>query len=190
MARKITILVLLISLSVSLIGQALPNVVDNSALFSPVRGQQVLNNCTHFSLIYYLKSYIWNRHYNRDPNLEENQFYHNFVWNQNGDPIQNYSSEDMAVVFMRRLGCGTIADMQQNEQSPDIFPSQEARDRALRYKSKSLQFVDIGDADSITNRRILDALRDSLNKGICFTMSFRVFDHLFDISKVNPEFDS
>jgi len=165
----------------------LPVVVDNSKWFPPVRDQQALPDCSQFSVVYYLKSYLWNRHFNRDPKLVENQFSHNFTWNLSVDPVDHFRQYDGAIDVMEHLGCGSMADMEQNEQTCEIFPSLEVQERALRYKSKDLKSVSIGrSADSSYCASALDAVKDSLRQGICFAMGIEIYDHFYNISNENP----
>jgi len=184
---KTVVFILMLIVSRSLWGQL---VVDNSQWFPPVRNQEAINNCSYFSTIYYLKTSIWAKELRRDPKLVENQFNHNFAWNQNIDPIDHFSGVEAAFSFMQRLGCATMADMSQNEQSSEIFPSEEAKLNALRYKSKGFESIwmqmNSTSADSLIIVQQLAALKDSLRNGHNFVMNCRIFDHFFDISDLNP----
>jgi hypothetical protein len=165
------------------VGQQLPIAVDNSKWFPPVRSQENIGNCTHFSAIYFLKSSIWNKKYNRDPKLEVNQFNENFVWNQNSHPIYNVSDVESAFGFMQTQGCATIADFPANEQDATIKPSFAVREKALNYKSKRLfsgMFFG-GHNGNIDVTKHIGMLKDSLNQGKCFTLGiqlFRYFDKM------------
>jgi hypothetical protein len=164
-----------------------PLVVDNSQYFPPVRSQFSVPDCTHFSLIYYIKSAIWNRKYNRDPKLEENQFSHTFVWNQNIDPVYETSTVLEPFYFMKNQGCSTVADFPLNEQSTEPKPAFKVRAKALSYKSKRLfdgDFLDCrGDKEETLTR--LEELKDSLAQGKNFVITFRPYPSLFDMKGKN-----
>jgi hypothetical protein len=171
------------------VGQQLPTVVDNSQWFPPVRSQEAIGNCTHFSAIYFLKSSIWNKKFNRDPKLEINQFNENFVWNQNSHPVYGVSDVESAFGFMQTQGCATIADLPANEQDVTIKPNFATREKALNYKSKRLfsgMFFG-GRNGNIDVTKHISMLKDSLNQGKCFTLGiqlFRYFDKMTDKNNV------
>lgn len=175
---------LLVLLSTLSFGQNLPIVVDNSKWFPPVRNQQVLPNCTAFSLIYYLKSSIWNKKFNRDPKLEVNQFNNNFVWNQEVDPVYQKSNTEGSFSFMKDQGCATMADFPANEQSSSVQPSVEIREKALKFKSKRLFKVNFSDCNRQFDKvnELLLSLKDSLLQGKCFTINILIFDSFFKMS--------
>ena len=179
------LILLLVLLSTLSFGQNLPLFVDNGKWFPPVRSQQVLPNCTAFSLIYYLKSSIWNKKFNRDPKLQVNQFNHNFVWNQVVNPVYQKSNAEGSFSFMKDQGCATMADFAANEQSCSIQPSREIREKALNFKSKRLFEIDFLDCnrefDKVNNRLL--SLKDSLTQGKCFTLNILLFDSFFKMSK-------
>lgn len=165
-------------------GQVLPQSVDNSAWFPPVRSQEAINNCTQFSLVYYLKSYIWNREFNRDPTLEENQFSHNFVWNQSIGPGDGGAGAEGAFLFMQKQGCASVADFPVNEQTQEIFPNLETREKGLKYRSAALYsvFCAFMGGDSLPVRNFLTSLKDSLANGKCFTIQIPLFIAFFDLT--------
>jgi len=189
LANIIAVIVSLAIPSASIFGQELPKVVDNSAWFPPVRDQQVMPDCSHFSLIYFLKSYLWNRHFNRDPLREENQFNHNFVWNQNVGIYSDgahFSTREAAFLFIASQGCASVADFPINELTEEIFPGLEVREKALSYRSKRLSEIQIFPrADSLVVYQQLLALKDSLRAGNCFTVGIRMYDYFFDLSDDN-----
>ena len=163
----------------------LPEVVDNSKWFPPIRSQQAMPNCTYFALIYYLKSAIWNRKFNRDPSLETNQFNHNFVWNQNIDPIYERSVTEFAFYFMKDQGCATVSDFPINEQTSEIKPTVSIRKRALKYKSKKLVRGELTGTDQEAINSKLWALKDSLAKGSCFTILLPLYKQCFELTTEN-----
>jgi len=170
-------------------GQERPLVVNNNHLFPPVRAQWSLPNCTHFSLIYYLKSSLWNLQFNRDPSLPENQFNNNFVWNQNINPWEMSNFQD-AFYFMKSQGCATAADFPLNEFTSEIKPDLATRQKALRYKSKSLNVVDFyGWTDENRINATINELRDSLSKGIGFAIEFPILDYFLDMTTENNLYD-
>lgn len=181
--RRITALLFAVFFSGFSFGQNLPTVVDNIAFFPPARNQQNIPNCSYFSLIYYLKSYEWNKHFNRDPKLEENQFSHSFVWNQNISPVYQRSDAYSAFYFMKSQGCATVADFPLTETSTDVKPSLEVRKKALAYKSSrpfQTSFVD-AQTRGVVDKKLI-ALKDSLSKGKCFSLGFRLFDSFMKLS--------
>ena len=166
--------------------QERPLVVDNSRYFPPVRNQQTLANCSHFALIYDLKSALWNQEFNRDPSLEKNQFSHGFVWNQNINPIFELSQIGDAYYFMQNQGCATVAEFSINEQSDKLKPDFDVRERALVYKSKGLYSKTIfSTPDSNSVNANLNELKDSLINGTPFVIVFPIFDHFENIGKNN-----
>lgn len=171
----------LLLLSTLSFGQTLPQVVDNSQWFPPVRSQEAIRNCTHFSLVYYLKSAIWNKQFGRDPKLEANQFNHNFTWNQTVNSSIYPGWEYGAASIMKKYGCATVSEFPINEQNQNIQPSSEVKEKALPYKTKRMfmdNFRNHGtDVDLIGQR--IEALKDSLSKGKCFTLNVEIF-HYFD----------
>ncbi len=182
--KKLLIFLVLLLSSIAY-GQTknLPPVVDNIAFFPPARNQQVIPDCTYFSLIYYIKSYEWNKHFNRDPKLEVNQFSHSFAWNQNIDPTTEMSDAYGVFYFLKSQGCATVADFPLTELTNNVKPSLELRKKALAYKSKrmfNLNFLNHPNSDEV-NKRIL-ALKDSLARGKCFSLDFRVFDSAMKLS--------
>ncbi len=184
---KNLMLMLLLLANVAL-GQNLPTVVDNSQWFPPVRSQETMPNCTHFSLIYYLKSAIWNRKFNRDPKLEINQFNHNFVWNQNSHPVYKISDVESAFYFMPTQGCATGSDFPFNEQDV-IKPDLSVREKALPYKSKRLftgAFFGYGpeNSDAYVAQKI-NALKDSLAQGKCFVLGIQLFKYFNQMTTAN-----
>ena len=172
---------LMLAVSGSLWGQALPKSVDNSAWFPPARDQQVIPNCTSFALVYYLKSYIWNREFDRDPTLEKNQFSHNFVWNLSID-LWHHGFPQTAFSLMRHEGAATVADFPINEQDQEIIPDFETRAKGLKYRSKALYNLRTWFAgDSTLVRNNLRALKDSLSHGKCFVTTLAVFPSFYQI---------
>lgn len=191
--RRSILFIVSISLVVSsiLLGQQLPTVADNSQWFPPAR-QQFMGNCTSFSMVYYLKSYIWNRALDRDPNLEENQFSPLFVWNQIVDPTYHVAgSNEINSDFLLSQGAATMADFDYLGDNPNIMPSLEARKSALQYRSKLTltnfwinYSMDDNNAitmfDSITIASKISMLKDSLSQGKCFTVNFPLFSYFND----------
>jgi len=188
--RRSILFIVSISLIVSsiLLGQQLPTVVDNSQWFPPAR-QQFMNNCTSFSMVYYLKSYIWNRALSRDPNLEENQFSPLFVWNQIVDPTYHFAGwDELSSYFLTSQGATTISDFNYLGSDPDVLPSLEVRKSAFQYRSSGDQVkfcinysLDENNGvimlDSLTIANRIEMLKDSLNQGKCFTVNFYLFDY-------------
>ena len=173
------ILILLLISSISFSQR--PQVVDNSQYFPPYRSQHNIGNCTHFASIYYLKSASWNRHFNRDPKLEENQFSHSFVWNQNILPGMSSSNNGYAATFMINQGCATAKDFPIDETSAKKQPSREVREKALNYKTKSynVKYYTIGGIDNVNThaKNFINMLKDSLIKGVSFTMGFEIYPY-------------
>lgn len=188
--KRLSLFVISISLIASsiLLGQQLPTVVDNSQWFPPAR-QQFMNNCTSFSMVYYLKSYIWNRALNRNPNLEENQFSPLFVWNQIVDPIYHFAGwDELSSYFLTSQGAATISDFNYLGSDPDVMPPLEVRRSALNYRSGDNQAkfcinysLDENNGvtmlDSLTIASRIEMLKDSLNQGKCFTVNFTLFNY-------------
>ena len=173
---RITVLLLSICFSSFSYGQNLPVVVDNSKFFPPV-GTQFYNSCQVYSLVYYLKSYIWNREYNRDPKLLKNQFNPWFVWNTDVTPFQHYMGNDTAIDFLQSQGCATKDVFTASGEDQEILPTLTERESALSFKSKSLLVKSLPDTrteDSM--KQYLEELKDSLNKGVCFTISFPIYN--------------
>lgn len=177
-----TILMFLVLLSTLSFGQTLPLVVDNSQWFPPVRSQEAIRNCTMFSFVYYLKSSIWNKQFGRDPKLEANQFNHNFVWSYVINPeTAGGSYFGKAVYLMKDSGCATVSEFPINEQDENYLPSTEVKQKALPFKSKRMtgdNFRDHGSDVDLIGQRI-NALKDSLSKGKCFTLGLTIF-HYFE----------
>jgi hypothetical protein len=166
-------------------GQSLPTAVDNSVWFPPVRSQQNITNCSNFALVYYLKSYIWNREFDRDPNLEENQFSHNAVWNQS-ITNEHRGDESLAFDLMRAQGCPTVADFRIDETEQETIPDFETREKGLKYHSEALYQIrtiiwNRGMDSSFVRQNIL-RLKDSLSHGRCFTISIPIFNSMFEMT--------
>ncbi|MFA6513880.1 MAG: T9SS type A sorting domain-containing protein [Patescibacteria group bacterium] len=163
--------------------QILPDSIDNIEFFPPAVKQQNVPDCTHMALIRNLKSSIYNREYHRNPQLAENQFSHTFVWNQNIIPEYEMSTVDQGFYFMKYQGCATIKDFAANEQSTELKPSIEIREKALKYRSKRLfdgNFsveTSFKDKNGVTKR--LNSLKDSLSKGKCFTLAVFLYNSFF-----------
>ncbi|NCT54785.1 T9SS type A sorting domain-containing protein [Candidatus Falkowbacteria bacterium] len=171
--------------------QERPIVVDNSRFFPPVRSQVLLDNSSHFSLIYYLKSAIWNKRFDRDPSLTINQFSHSFVWNQNIFPGWGSSNINDAVYFMKNQGCATMSDFPASEVDDKLQPSLEVRHKALAYKSKGLHKVKFSggsEPDSIT--KYLEELKDSLIKGTSFVIGLPYFPYFVNMPASDSIYDS
>ena len=164
-------------------GQTLPIAVDNSRYFPPVIDQQG-PSCSHVALIYYLKSAIWNRQFNRDPKLPENQFSYGFVWNQNVFPDFQTSFQQHAAYFMQDQGCATVADypLGINVNNPVIGHS--IREKALNYKTgvlSALSFNNMHNDTEIARKNFIQSLKDSLVSGKCFVIDFQLFSYFFNM---------
>jgi hypothetical protein len=149
--------------------------VDNSQYFPPAIDQQG-PSCTHVSLIYYLKSAIWNRQFNRDPKLPENQFSYGFVWGQNMFPLYEVSSPESAVYFMQRQGCATVSEYPLNWGNAGQ-PINSIREQALKYKSSSISggdFLPFNRDPGLISGGI-ESLKQSLAQGNNFVLGFYVF---------------
>jgi hypothetical protein len=184
-----TLVILLVLLSNFVCGQNLPVVVDNIEFFPPAVGQNSIPDCSHLALIYNLKSAIWNRKFQRDPKLKENQFSHTFVWNQNLNPITESSNPEDALQFMKYQGCATVAEFPLDEQSTENRPSLDVREKALAYKSKWLSqayFYNDRTDESVTAQ--LNVLKDSLFQGKCFILSLFLYNDFFKMSGENQVF--
>lgn len=179
--KNIIIIVLLLLLSNFVSGQNnsanvenLPVVVDNSKFFPPV-GNQFYNSCQIYSLAY-LKSYIWNREYNRDPKLLKNQFNPWYVWNSDVTPLHHYTFNEIAITFLQSQGCATKDVFAATGEDQEILPTLAERESALSYRSKSMLIKtspDIRNENSM--KQYLNELKDSLNKGVCFTIYFPIY---------------
>lgn len=168
-------------------GQTLPIVVDNSQYFPPVIDQQG-PSCTHVSLIYYLKSAIWNRQFNRDPKLPENQFSYGFVWNQNVFPELQTSSSEVAAFFMKDQGCATVDDFPLGTDVNKPFIDHQIREKALRYRTKEIYTGEFNKFSTTEEDRknFVESLRDSLASGKCFTIDLEIFPYFYNM-KDNPK---
>lgn len=157
-----------------------PLAVDNSQYFPPFKGQQNVPNCTNFSLIYYLKSSIWNREYNRNPVLEENQFAHSFIWNQNVDTYNSMSGTVPAFHLMESVGCAPVSEFPLDETSAALKPDYKTKEKALSYKSnklvyKNFIFTDTNKSYEENISLFLNQLKDSLVAGKNFTLGIDVY---------------
>ena len=179
---KTLLISLILLLSLAARGQTLPIVVDNSQYFPPVIDQQG-PSCTHVSLIYYLKSAIWNRQFNRDPKLPENQFSYGFVWNQNVFPELQTSSSEVAAFFMKDQGCATVADFPLGMDVNKPFIDHQIREKALRYKTKESYVSTFGKFNTTDEGRkaFVKSLKDSLVLGKCFTIDLEIFSYFYNM---------
>lgn len=158
-----------------------PEVVDNSQYFPPVRSQQNVANCTNFALIYYLKSSIWNKKFNRDPKLEENQFSHSFIWNQNVSEINPMSGTTDAFHLMKYQGCASVADFPLDETSSSLKPDYKIREKALNFKSerfihKPYHYEAYGNTFETDMERFINELKDSLINEKNFIILLRIYE--------------
>lgn len=184
--KTFAMLLLAVLLGSTVKGQDRPLVVDNSAYFPPIRSQQNIPNCSYFSLIYYLKSAIWNKQLGRDPKLEENQFSHSFVWNQNVDEDSKNYSFETAAYFMQHLGAASVADFVLDETSDEVVPSLKNRESAMAFKTKVLHrfsgYYRPG-LPEIENRQLfVQDLKDSLVLGQNFVIGLKIFDNFMKLS--------
>lgn len=181
MKNVISLVIALMIASSSLLGQSLPSSVDNSAFVPPVI-VQYWNSCQTVSVAYYLKSYLWNREFNRNPSLPENQFNPYFVWNQNVIPVGHYTTTEPSVQFMSNQGCGTVDMFPLPDNPPfeyqEVMPSKIAREKALSFRSRELKKVNIWAMDSLAISAQITKLKDSLSRGVCFALSFPIFDYI------------
>jgi len=175
---------LLIVAPVIIVGQNRSSVVDNSAWFPPV-GLQETTCCSHFSLIYYLKSYLWNKHFSRDPRLPENQFSTSFVWNQIADNLGHFSGSEAAFEFMTRQGCSTVQNFPL-QIDVEITPSLNAKESGLPYRSTNFDKFWIYSQDSLITSIMLNQLKDSLNLGVCFQLHIPVFSSFYEVRANDP----
>lgn len=182
---RITVLLVAIFISNFVFGQEkLPVSVNNIKYFSPPRSQNSVANCTHFSLIHFLKSAIWNRYYGLDPLSKENQFNENFVWDQNIDPIYRNSNFESAFEFMKDQGCAKATDFDFDETSDQTIPSLDVRVKALAFKSKAIHkmFICRQNGLDLLNEQ-MHALKDSLSQGICFVSSIFLYPSYFNLNQ-------
>lgn len=180
---KTLLISLILLLSLAARGQTLPIVVDNSQYFPPVIDQQG-PSCSHVSLIYYLKSAIWNRQFNRDPKLPENQFSYGFVWNQNVFPGFQTSFQEHAAYFMQDQGCATVADYPLGINVNNPFIEHSIREKALSYKTRgfnSLSFNNMHNNTEAVRKNFIQSLKDSLASGKCFVIDFQLFSYFFNM---------
>lgn len=189
-------LMFLVLLSTLSFGQNLPVVVDNSKWFPPA-GVQYWNSCGVYSFTY-LKGYYWNRYYNRDPKLPENQFEPYFIWNLNISPISHSMGFYSDFYAMKQQGVGSVKDFNFSGESQEIMPSLKARENALSFKSKSYEEKYLGEQGELEIQEYIHSLKDSLNRGICFSLHFPLFksiEKLYEPNKSvysyenNPEAD-
>lgn len=173
MKRLIISLLLVLSFVPFIWGQR-PTVVDNSAWFGPAV-TQFGNGCQVFSLAY-LKSYIWNKQFQRNPALPENQFSGYSLWNQSINTFQHYAIAEGAFYMMINQGAVTT-DRFSMPSDVETLPSLEARESGLQYRSAKLTSIDVlntaGGAPVFLNQ-----LKDSLNSGKCFILSFPIFNYI------------
>lgn len=173
----------------------LPIVIDYSNWFPPAE-TQTGPSCSNFATIYYLKSFLWNMHFDRDSKLPENQFSPNFVWNQNANTFQHFSTSYGALEFMRNLGCCRVKEFAIFPGSVEVMPSPESKEIAMTYKSKEITGFPVNNIYNYDMLNITDqinGLKDSLAIGQCFTLHIPLFsndywlkngnDIIFDYSK-------
>jgi len=165
-------------------GQTRPDSVDNSAWFPPAENQWH-NNCSQFSLIYYLKSYLWNKHFQRNPNLPENQFSADFVWNQTIASTSHYSGNISAFVLMSRQGCATTSNFPMQTDQENL-PDFEAKESGFNFRSKSFSEIWLSSHDSVSVSGWLNNLKDSLSQGICFSMHIPIFNEIDEVTADDP----
>ncbi|MFZ2310371.1 MAG: T9SS type A sorting domain-containing protein [Patescibacteria group bacterium] len=166
------------------VGQQLPAVADNSQWFPPA-GTQYWNSCHVYSMVGYLKSYNWNRKYNRDPKLPQNQFSPYFVWNLNIDPLYHWTESYRTFDFVKNQGCATIDNFSSSGESQEIIPDLITREKALSYKSNNLRVKNLGVHSNEQASSYLKELKDSLNKGVCFTLHFPLFKSIDKLYEPN-----
>ncbi|MGE5457926.1 MAG: C1 family peptidase, partial [Methanococcaceae archaeon] len=172
----------LLIISSIVLGQSQPITVDNSAYFPPAI-TQYWNSCSVVSLTYYLKSALWNKKFQRDPFLPENQFSPYAVWNLIVN-IDHFAGADNAVDLMASQGCPTVNKFPLDITKED-FPGLEIRESGLPYRT--LRISNIGNynlADSNAAFKAIAALKDSLRKGVCFTLHFPVFQRLNEMYNI------
>ena len=185
MKKILYILLFIITLApIVSFGQIRPNSVDNSTWFPPAEEQWHLN-CTNFSLVYYLKSYLWNKHFSRDQNLSENKFSPDFAWNQIVSNYGHYSGSSPAVELMSRQGCATVTDFPL-QTDLENFPNLITKEKSLKFRSKKIVEIFLNSDDSVIVTTNLNNLKDSLNLGVCFTLEIPVFMEMQNVSLSDP----
>lgn len=174
---KTIVVLIVVLLSHIAVGQNLPIVVDNSRWFPPA-GTQYWNSCHVYSMTSYLKSYWWNKNQGRDPNLPENQFSPYFVWDLDINPIGHWMESYSNFSFMKQQGCASLVEFTSSGDDQDVIPDLTSREKALFYKSKKLSVKDLGVHTEEQAEEYLKALKDSLYRGVCFTLHFPLFSSI------------
>jgi hypothetical protein len=169
----VLITVLIISFAPNTQGQTRPTKVDNSAYFGPAV-RQFGSGCQVFSLAY-LKSYLWNKQFQRDPILLENQFSGFSLWNQSINTFQHYATRTEAILLMRAQGAVT-SDRFPEPTNMETLPDWETRESGLRYRSSGLNSTFMGNSSSPAD--YINKLKDSLIAGNSFTLSFPLFHYI------------
>lgn len=186
MKKILFILFLFLSIApAAIFSQNRPDSVDNSTWFPPVE-EQWHSNCSHFSLVYYLKSYLWNKHFQRDPNLPENKFSADFVWNQQVDPKGHFSDRRSAVDLLIRYGCATTINFPLQTIDRENIPGVAAREEGLNFRSIKYSNLYLNSYDSSSVSTWLNAIKDSLNLGVCFNFVIPVFGEMSAVTKEDP----
>lgn len=175
------ITVLIISFAPSTQGQTRPAMVDNSSLFPPAV-TQFGSGCQVFSLAY-LKSYLWNKQFQRNPILPENQFSGFSLWNQSINIFQHYATRTEAILLMRAQGAVT-SDRFSEPTGIETLPDWETRESGLRYRSSGLNSTFMGNGNSPAD--YINKLKDSLIAGNSFTLSFPLFDYINQLYNKQP----
>lgn len=181
MKRLILFVFVSMIVSSNLLGQSLPTAVDNSQWFPPVR-TQYWNSCQPYSIVYYLKSYLWNKQFQRDPSLLVNQFNPYFVWNQVIFPIGHWTASEPSFDFLSKQGCATAEDFPfVDNPSPayqELMPSLQVREKALSFRSSDMKNIRSRSQDSVGAAAYIAQLKDSLAHGKCFAISFPLFHYI------------
>jgi len=189
MKRLILFVFVSMIVSSNLLGQSLPAAADNSQWFPPVR-TQYWNSCQPYSIVYYLKSYLWNRQFQRDPSLLANQFNPYFVWNQVIFPIGHWTASEPSFDFLSKQGCATAEDFPfVDNPSPayqELMPSLQVREKALSFRSADMKNIRSRSQDSVGAAAYIAQLKDSLAHGKCFAISFPLFHYIEQLYVPSP----
>jgi len=169
----------------------LPVAVDHSANMPPVGNQGTQASCIAWAFGYYYKTYQeWLEHSAEgwDVNLPQYQFSPAFMYNLINGGIDSVAVAADALDLLFKHGCATLDKCPYNASDHTTWPTEEAFESAISYRSESVWGFYCNTPDGINNLKTLLASGYDAAGGRNAVIGVRVWSNFRNIS--DPKFNN
>ena len=156
--------------------RTLPSTFFNPAYLPPIGNQGSQGSCTAWAVAYYFKTYQEAKDRQWDPALPEHQASPAFVYNLINGGKDGGSFISDAFKALEDFGCGTMADMPYNAGNFSDWPSEDAFENGIPFRTQNTAFI------YTANNAGINQIKQVLNNGELLVIGISVYPNFDNIS--------